>query len=217
MEKSFIDKMTYNTILICAIVFCICIIYFKKINIFLGFTVALLICYGIYYNQQLLSNNDDALHQIKLDNIRPIPKKKIGEYKNFTDFIFSIQEFYVYNPQTYENMVDAIDIFIEIYEDTKINNALSGEYYALAESQKLLALNALHSVIMMIPSSKLLIKKLNDACKTLEELMNNYLFKIYEYNKKYIKENGYFNNSKIIDLNISPYNKYLTDHYDQYY
>ena len=45
--------------------------------------------------------------------------------------------------------------------------------------------------------------------KMLEQLLNKYLEIIYNTNVNYIHENGYFNNSKIIDVNITPANKFM--------
>lgn len=209
-----------SSIFLYVLIFCVCIIYFRNVNITLsiifGIFIAAICVYTLYLHEITTMTNTEQLHKIKAENIKP-ESKYISKYTDFTDFIFSIQDFYVYNPQSYENIIKALDTFIEIYEDVLIDNSLAGDYYSIAETHKLLALNSLHSIIIMIPSNKKLINKLNDAMKTFEELLNKYLVVIYEQNEKYIKDNGYFNNTKLIELNVAPYNKYKNEMYDQYY
>lgn len=215
-----ISLVSPSSIFIYVLVFCTCIIYFRSIDMSLGIIfgifVAAVCVYVLYWHEITNMTNTEQLHKIKADNIKPMPKY-ISKYTDFTDFIFSIQDFYIYNPQSYENIIKDLDTFIEIYEYVLIDNSLAGDYYSIAEARKLLALNSLHSVIMMIPSDKKIINKLNDALKTFEQLLNKYLLVIYEKNEKYIKDKGYFNNTKLIELNIAPYNKYKNETYDQYY
>lgn len=219
-EKSLISLISPSSIFIYVLIFCVCIIYFRNTNITLGIIfgifVATVCVYVLYLREITTMTSTEQLHKIKAENIKPT-SKHISKYTDFTDFIFSIQDFYVYNPQSYENIITTLDTFIEIYEDVLIDNSLAGDYYSIAEARKLLALNYLHSIIMMIPSDKKLINKLNEALKTFEQLFNKYLVVIYEKNEKYIKDNGYFNNTKLIELNIAPYNKYKNETYDQYY
>lgn len=219
-KNSPISLISPSSIFTYVLIFCICIIYFRNTNITLGIIfgifVASVCVYVLYLREITTMTSNEQLHQIKADNIKP-KSKYISKYTDFTDFIFSIQDFYVYNPQSYENIIKELDTFIEIYEDILIDNSLAGNYYSIAETRKLMALNSLHSIIMIIPSDKKLINKLNEAMKTFEQLFNKYLLVIYEKNETYIKEHGYFNNTKIIELNISPYNKYKNETYDQYY
>lgn len=215
-----INSISPSSIFTYAIIFCISIIYFRNTNItlgvFLGIIFAIICSYALFYREITTNSNKEQLHKIKSENIVPVPEN-LTKYTDLTDFVFSIQDFYIYNPQSYENMVHALDTFVNVYEDVLIDNSLAGDFYSIADAQKLLALNALHSVIMMIPSSKKLIHKLDDSMKILESILNKYLVTIYEKNKLYIQENGFFNNSKVIELNVAPYNKYKNETFDQYY
>lgn len=220
MDNLFYNNISSSSIFIYAVILCGFIVYFREVNITLGIIVgmisALSIIYLLYQYETTSDVNKKKLHQIKTENIFPTPKN-ISKYEDLTDFVFSVQDFYEYNPQSYEDMIHAVDTFIEVYEDVLLDHSLAGNYYSIAETHKLLALNALHSIIMLIPSSKKLIGKLNDSMKTLEILLNKYLYVIYQTNDSYVKENGYFNNTKVIDLKISPHNQYKNETMDQFY
>lgn len=215
----FIRKISATSIFIYIIVICVCFIYFRRINVTLGniFGVgcAALCIYILYLRETTDMNNAEKLHDIKFSHITP-SLKNIAKYADFTDFIFSIQDLYIYNPQSFENMCHAIDTFIDIYEKILLDNSLAGEFYAIAEKRKDLALDNLRSIIVMIPPNKNIIKKLNKSVEVLETLCNNYLLIIYDANNKYISENGYFNNTKIIDPKIIPYNKFRNSHMETF-
>lgn len=209
-----------SSLFLYCVIICVCIIYFRSINITLGsiigLIIAALIIYVVHKREIETLENKDKLHKIKSDNIRPLPEK-ITKYEDLTDLIFSIQDFYMYNPQSFELMIKSIDILLDIYENCIVDNSLSGQLYENAKNHKLLALNYLQSVIIMIPSDKILIEKLNTSMRELESLLNKYLSEIYERNINYINEKGYFNNSKIMDLNMSPYNQYSEHDEFKYY
>lgn len=214
------ETINPSSIMLYIIVFCICIMYFRDMNItmgiILGIVVSVCLIYFLYHREITDINNETELHNLKSQNIKP-QTKHIQNYRELTDFVFSIQEFHSYNPQAFEQLVQNLDTFIEIYEYVLLDNSLAGDYYSIADMHKLSALNHLHSIIIVIPSDKKIIHKLNSSMEILEKLLNGYLTEIYEKNKKYIGENGYFNNSKIIELNISPYNSYQTETMEQYY
>lgn len=214
------ERAKANSLFIYFIVVITSIMYFRTLNIglntLLGLIVASIIIYIYYQNEVSDQTDKEALHQLKADNIYPSPKL-ISKYVDLTDFIFSIQDFYEYNPQAYENMIHALDTFLEIYEEVQIDSSLAGRHYDNADSQKSLILNNLHSIIISIPSSKLLIKKLDNSLQTLEELINNYLTVIYEANQNYIKTHGYFNNTKIINLNVKPFDSSFDETDGKYY
>lgn len=220
--NEFTNKINVNpsSIFMYCVIFCVCIVYFRNTNITLsiivGLCVASIITYVIYKREMETLENTERIHKIKSDYITPIPNK-ITKYEDLTDLIFSIQDFYIYNPQSYELLIKSLDTFIDVYENCMTDNSLSGQLFENAKTHKLLSLNYLHSIIIMIPSNKSLIDKLNKSMNTLENLLNTYLIQIYDKNNEYTKTNGYFNSSKIIDLNISPYNQYDCNNQTQYY
>jgi len=218
----FLKSISPKSIFLYGVILCFFIFFFRhshiSFSVTIGIICALIVIFFLYKNEKNSFANKESLHQTKLDFITP-ESKKLANYTDLTDFIFSIQDFHEYNQQSYIELINALDIFLEAYEDVMIDNSLGGDLYSIADAQKLIALNSLQSIIIMIPSSKLLIDKLNDSLKIFEKLLNKYLLEIYEKNKKYIKENGYFNNTKVIDLKIDPYNKYSVneDMENEYY
>lgn len=210
MDDTMYDKITPKSLALYSIVFVGIMVYCQSIDVTLGSLVGVIVsCIVILllykYNEEIVIG-EEKLHELKANYINPEPTN-IQKYVDMTDLVFSIQEFHSYNPQVYEHMVDTIDTFLEVYANCMLDSSLAGESYSIAERHKQMALNDLHSIIYTSPASKLVTQKLDDAVIKLEELLNNYLYAIFEKNQEYLKENGFFNNSKIIELNIQPYNK----------
>lgn len=218
-NKPFIN-ISSASIFIYFIIFCLSIVYFGNskttFGTFVGLLIASAICFFLYQYEQKTLSTTEKLHQIKTEYIKPQPKK-IQDYKDFTDFIFSIQDFYDYNPQAFIELIQSLDTFLNIYENVMIDETLAGDLYSIAKTYKLITLNALHSIIITLPSSKNLTKKFDISLKQYEKMLNDYLYQIYEKNTKYIEKEGYYNNTKIFDLNISPYNNYKKDDYDIFF
>lgn len=202
------------------VIFCVLFTYFKNKKITVGtllWIIVSVMCIIIMhtYKQTTLSDLEN-LHIVKSNAINP-KFDTLNNYPEITDFIFSIQDFYEYNPQSFENMSTAMTQFLRIYENINLDNVLAGTHYSHAVMCKKDALNALQSIILVIPPDKNMITKLDTAIKTLEDMLNKYLDIIYEKNNVFIKKNGYFNNTKLIDCTTEPYNTYTTNTGDQYY
>lgn len=212
MEDTTYDKITPNEMALYSVVFVGIMAYCQHINVSLGSILGIIIS-GIVilmlykYNQEVVIG-EEKLHDLKASYIKPMPQN-IQKYEDITDFMFSIQEFYDYNPQVYEHLVETIDTFLEVYENCMLDGSLAGGSYSIAERHKQIILNDIHSIIYTSPASKLVTHKIDDSIAKMEELMNNYLYAIFEKNQDYLKEHGFHNNSKIIELNIQPYNKSL--------
>jgi hypothetical protein len=168
------------------------------LNIIFGLILALIVIW--YINKQ---EKDSVKQREKNDDIkatlRRVPNKRIDNYPDFNDFLFSIQELYGYSPPNYENIVDSIDDLIILYENSISNPQISGYFYDIAVEKKNDALNALHSIIFSVATDerKYIIEK-NDRARTqLSYLMNIYVDKIYGINERYNLENGFTNTSKI--------------------
>lgn len=182
-----------------------------ELNIIFGTMLAiLLILYINHVNQQ------ETIYQDKLDNFKRdaiIPKSDIIS-KNITlvNFLYSIQDFYVYNQPAYEEMIEHIEIFLQHYEHAKIANELAGKMYGLALSRKKHSLNNLHSIIYNLPSNKIITKKLNDALQNLDDILSQILEEIRVINKEYIILNGYNSSSVIINTGPKEANFYEKDY-----
>ena len=218
MEINDIEQfITSKSIFIYIVIFCCCVVYFRNINVTIGTFVGLIfatLCILYLHYREIHTNIDeiklnDMKHEYLIPNV-----DKFKKYIDITDFLFSIQDFRIYNYISYDKMSESIETFINVYESVMNDYSLASDLYSIADAQKLLSLNYLHSIIIIMPSSKLLIKKHNEAMKVLEKILNKYLMEIYEENQRYIKENGYYTDTKVIELNIQPSNKYRT--YDKY-
>ena len=133
------------------------------------------------------------------------PKSKyINDYNNksFENFLFLNQEFYYYNPQVWINIVSNIDKFLEIYEDVIIDSSRAGNSYNQMKDLRDLCVKDLISIKINCPDNKDVLKKINLSINDLEQLMNKYLFDVYDKNVKFIKQNGLNNHSVIINPNL---------------
>lgn len=164
--------------------------------------------------------SEEVIHNFednnKLDNIElesyqneivknTFPKSKyINDYNNksFENFLFLNQEFYYYNPQVWINIVSNIDKFLEIYEDIIIDPSMAGVSYNRMKDLRDSCVNDLVSIKINCPDNKEVLKKINLSINDLEQLMNKYLFDVYNKNLKHIKQNGLNNHSVIINPNL---------------
>jgi hypothetical protein len=171
----------------------------------------LVIFYMDYKKQDEIKEKDNIIRQ-KYDSIRPY-SEIVGKYDDFIDFLYSIQDMYIYNPQAYEEMVDNIDEFLKIYEQVKLFPKLAGKNYSIAEKNKLIALNALHSIIYTLPPNKFYGNKLIRSIEKLDTLLSRYLKDIYIWNNNYNKTYGYTNESVVINKGPKPINFHSNEPY----
>jgi hypothetical protein len=178
--------------------FCIIIIFigvFSRLKIGLNiiFAIVMAVIIILYFNsvKNIDSEQTDKQYEEKYKIIKPVPQK-IKSYSDIIDFLFSIQDFYVYNPPVYENLIDTIDDFFTLYEEANNDNALYGTNFLLAEEKKLNAVNILHSMIFSLPCSvnNVYTSKLNKATEKLNNILDKYLDEMFDKNKKYIYDNG---------------------------
>lgn len=209
VRKTIIPQKLFNSkiFFVYITVFVVILLYFQNIsftsNTVIGVIVGIcIIVIMILYNSKN-TTSEKNLHGTKSSYIHP-PSKIISNNTDFTDFIFSIQDFYEYNPQTYENMIDNLNEFLNMYNYVLLDNTLAGEYYTMMNEQKNRFLNNLHAIITTIPSQKILIEKLNTALDIAQELFNQYLHQIININSDVIKTIGFTNKTKIITPSIIP-------------
>jgi len=180
-----------------------------KVNVIFGIFLAVMIV--IYLRKDDVKQEEQYTDnkKIKIDTIRP-PINYIKKYDEFLDFVFSISTFYIYNPPNFEDMVDSIEDFLILYEETLNNNGKAGENYSIAESKCLEAVNSLQSFVYNVPhvENKYYNEKMENAQNRLSFLMNKYLYDIEDLHNKYLYTNGYNNQTKIITTGPKPSNLY---------
>jgi hypothetical protein len=177
------------------------------LNVILMLIIGVLIVFYMDYTKQDELKENKKIMDNKFDNIRPY-SEIIGKYDDIINFLFSIQDMYIYNPPAYEEIVDNIDEFLKIYEESKMFNEKSGTNYVVADAKKTHAINSLHSLIYNLPSNKFYMDKLDRSINTLDKLLTNYLNDIYNMNKSYTKSYGYTNRSVIINKGPKEINYY---------
>lgn len=204
------------------IIFLILVIFlfsFVKIelNIIFGLLIGILFIVYLTYqtNQQNIkeSNERKNIEDIKneeIDNIIPHPKLAL-KYDDILDFLFSIQDFYFFNPNSYIDMIDHIDNFFEYFEEVQLNNKLAGLNYQLMEDQKRQALNALQSIIYNFPTDPEYTNKFNQSLNMLSNILDNYLKQIEDQNRKNIFNNGVNIDTKFVSQGPKARNEFDGD------
>lgn len=179
-----------------------------KLSVVYGTFMVLLILYYLNDNYTKTKNTINTILQTKNDSILP-KTTHVSNYNDMVNFLFSIQDFYIYNATAYEDMVQAIDTFFIYYEEVINNNELAGIQYDILIDKKKLALNSLQSIIYKIPINAQYTKKLNDSVVMLNEILQNYIENIKLINENNIYKNGYRRSTKIITNDIVvPYNSF---------
>lgn len=202
------------------VIILLCIFIFIGVTVGLNIILALVlgVIIVLYLTQQkdvkdvkdVIDEADEKDSSIEsmAEAITPTPVS-ISKEKDITDFLFSIQDFYVFNPQAYEEMIDNIDAFITLGEKIFGNCEMANYYYQIAESKKNNALNALHSIIFKLPNNEIFVAKLDGAHKRLETILNKYLNEMYNQCNYYIKKNGLDVNKRQINIGPKEWNRYL--------
>jgi len=219
-NENIINKVDRVTLFWYIIIFILVLFIFSKmkieLNILVGIIVALGILFVLYSNYYFVQSNTDELFKQKINLIYPPPKKTINR-PELINFLFSIQDLYIYNPQAYEDMREYISNFLFIYDET-VNNKFSAEInYKLIKNQKINALNSLQSILLKMPPNSEYDMKLKYSTITLEKLLNEYMQDIYDIYERNLYENGYTTNTRIIETDPVGYNNESKDaYYDRY-
>ena len=88
------------------------------LNTITAFCIAGLIIYK--YNEKINNtiNRNKINSNEKIKNITPEPEA-LMEFDDVIDFIFSVQDMYKYNQQSYENFIQNLNNFFNIYKRIK--------------------------------------------------------------------------------------------------
>lgn len=192
------------------IVFIVVVYFISNINTDLNFIFGvgcgIAIIWLLMHNNRQAEIKQNEIEEKKINAIRPFPKNAGNDVLNY---LFSIQDFYEYNPQAYEDMVEQIDQFFERYDETTKDNSLAGVNYELMKSYQANIINSLHSIIFKLIPNKQYDKKLEHAIKAIRQILDGYLDKIIYINNKYIFNTGIKNTTKFISKStVQPINMY---------
>lgn len=183
----------------------------KKIglNVIFGIICAIIVILYIYDKNKVLLETTNEEYTKKLESIEPTLKTKSTENRDLIDFLFSIQDFYGYNPQTFEEMIDNINALLKIEEFINNTPDECNKRFQIAFNKKNNALNCLNSVIYSIPANYSLTDKLVRSHKRLETLLNKKINKMYDLCYQDLAINGYNINTTQINVGPNPANLYL--------
>lgn len=212
-----IDKKT----LFHYVVLFIIIIYFFSflkigLNIIFGFVIALMIISFIRNIKKAKQNEEKEI--LSYEKKYVFPKSAFFDsYDDITKYLFSIQDFYIINPQAYEELIQNLEFFFRTYEESNNNREKIGYNHNLMTIYKSNSVNALHSIIHTLPNNKDYTEKLNDAIVKLNEILEGYLIKTEKMHEEYVFDNGYNNKTKLIYKHKIPYNNFdNTERYSSY-
>lgn len=166
----------------------------KNIDMGINILVALILsCVIILFLNSLYVDKKKEVENIREEKYNSInPKTEtIRSYPEIVDFLFSIQDFYMYNVPSYEDMVDSLDNILVLYDESKTDNSKAGINYGLIMGEQKQAVNSLHAIIYNIPSDPRYIDKLDEAVQDLDTIIFNILDDVYNLNRLYVFNNGY--------------------------
>jgi hypothetical protein len=171
-----------------------------------GVGIAMIVIWFLSVNDEKIDSDKVLLQKEKLNLIQPLPRNSKEEIINF---LFSIQDFYEYNPMAYENMVKDIDQFFDRYNEILKDKSLAGVSYELMTESKREIVNSLHSIIYKLPPNYDYDKKLEHAIKAITNILQKYLDNIEHINNEFIYDNGIKNTSKFVrKTKVQPINLY---------
>lgn len=205
-EESLLDNKTffYYILIIIGIIFAFSTTNIG-LNIIFGTIIAFCTIYYLYNNYKEKQETENKTKSFQEANLLPKPQI-FSNHPDIVKYLFSIQDFYIYNPQAYEEMTDYLSIFFRTYKEATENNKEASIDHGLMITYKRGAVNALHSIVFSLPDTSGYTNKLNEAIVILQEILDEYLNKTEKLHKEYLFNNGYNIHTKLIQKGELPYN-----------
>lgn len=189
-----LDSANKNYTYMFAAIMLFLIYYFRskdvKLNLLLALAIGVVVVYYISERNEKIHTTEEKKAKVKLDAIRP-PTKYFEGKQDVVDFFFSVQDFYHYNPQVYEDVIDNVDTFLNILHVLNLGTKYCDDYFDVAKQKKSEALNGFQALIFSIPDDTVVTEKLVRSHKRLETIMNKYFNQMYDICFKSLKRNGY--------------------------
>lgn len=211
-----LESINNNYLFLYIVIFLLAIFYFRKkfigLNLIFALGVGFILVWYLYDRNNVTIELEEMQMKEKIDAVTPHLKES-KEYKDVVDFIFSIQDFYQYNPKAYEEIVDNLDNFFKVYQIIKIGTPQFNDWYKIATTKKDNAINAVHSIIFTLPNSPVTNDKHVRAHKRLETIMNKYLNELYDFCERELLKQGRNVNTSQILTGPKPANHYFEKDY----
>lgn len=208
----YIDSWNGQKVFIYVVVFLFILWFISRQNLGINVLIAMIIGAFVinYMNHRSVKTNDtqEDIKNIKIDAIEPKISNDTKKQDDIINFLFSIQDMYVYNPTQYIEMITNINNFYDLYKETDVDNQTSYVNYDLMKQYKRNALNSLSSIIFSLPDDRRVRDKINMSASILDTIMTKNLDQISYIIDNYTYKHGYSVDTKIIDYGPKASNEY---------
>lgn len=178
-----------------------------KLNILFGFIVSCIVLYVLYKHYRNNQEEENKIYAYEKELIYP-KSDKIVKYDKISEFLFTIQDFYIINPQAYAEFIQNIENFLTMYEDIKDNKpSVYLMYQNLLDTRRKI-LNSLQSLTYNFPENKEYLKKLDTSLNNFDEIINVYVEEIRIIHENCLHNHGYNVNTKLYNDKFIPYNSF---------
>lgn len=176
-------------------------------NVLLALLLAVLFIWYDYEKVRVTNSEPRQQEEMKTDTIIP-PVTNFRENPDIIDFLFSIQNWYHYNPLAYEEMMNNLELYFQLYHQIETGAEFCDFYYQNAEIKKQNALNAFQSMIFTIPTNNVIMDKFNRAHRRLNTILTKYQNQMYNICQYSLRQHGYDINKLAINTGPKEYNIY---------
>jgi len=217
----YIDDWSSTTIFmyVCILIFTIWI--FSIIGIGINILIPIIVAWFIisYLNNKAIdqmTTNTEIINS-KKELVKPNAdyaitnlSKSSTKHDTITNFLFSIQDLYQYNPLQYNLLIHNLDEFYDTYRDSDVSKNSNQIFvdYETAEQYKREALNSLHSMIFSLPDNPNIRQKLLNSLDVLDSILTENLDEISYLVDNRIYRNNYNVRTKVINYGAKAFNDY---------
>lgn len=180
-----------------------------KLNIVLGLLLSFMAIYYVYDKNKTINDTTNEEYNAKLSNIIPTLKTDHINNRDIIDLLFSIQDFYFYNPQSFEEMVDNINAIFKIEQHVDKDNVDCHKMFSIALTKKNNAINCLNAILISLPVNANVDNKLIRSHKRLETLLIKRINDLHDICEEYDYKYGKNVNTQQIYLGPTPQNYYM--------
>jgi len=174
-------------------------------SIILGTGLSLVLVYYLHdYVDSCKSEKQKNINS-QISCIKPITTN-ISNNNEFVNFLFSIQDFYHLNPPVYGELIQSIDIFIDLFNITEIDNQKASSItYNDMLMYKHKAINSLKSLSLSINVTYE--DKLSLSIYTLNRIMDGYLEIVKKKYAANLQINGINNMTGLVGGKVDAYDE----------
>jgi len=215
----FLESLDNQTLFLYIIIFIVCLYFFMSknigLNVIFGIGVAFVVVSYLYEKKITSVEIKEKQDKVKYDTIRP-KKEILKEDPEMVDFVFSVQDFYAFNPSAFEEFIDNLESVMKLHDNMLLGSNDCDQYYTVLDGKVNNCLNAFHSIIHRLPESGVVTEKFNRAHQRLNTLLTKYLNDAHNVcNTKIINE-GLNIRSRLISTGPKGSNYHKDDHYEFY-